>query len=382
MSSRERILRLKELFGGAVDIFGEAETVAEAVSGIERAKPDVALLGVRLRDGSWHDVVRRIAGDTAVLLVQAEDEPMSEEDYRQAIRLRIGDVLSWEGSPGEWLSAIHRLLPETGEDRSGRVVAVFSTKGGVGRTTIAANLATELQLRSRRGAAAVDLDLEFGNLAGHLDVRPLATIADLCRRPGPLTLAQVEEALTLEETLGVAVLAAPAQPDEAALVDGEAKREPGRNYVAEVLRLLRLHYSFVVVDTASRFSEGTLTALDEAWKVLLVTEPEVPSLVNTAKALDVLLDQLNYDAAKVLVVVNRMTPDAVDPSAIARVLDHPILLTLPADERAARQAANTGVPLSRRRGRSPLRKRLSQLADVLVREAFGSAGEPVRTEGG
>ncbi|MDA8345902.1 MAG: AAA family ATPase [Thermaerobacter sp.] len=286
---------------------------------------------------------------------------------RAAMQAGARDYLGEPITPEELQATLARLVQGERRTRRGKVVTVFGTKGGVGKSTVAANLAVVLADRHRQRVAIVDLDLEFGCAATLFGAHPGMTIVDICRRSGALNLAAIEEALTRSAHSSVEILASPPTPDLAAFVDGEGKREPDRNYVQEILRVLRASYDWVIVDTAVDFGEAVITALDEAERILFVTTPDVPALQNSAKGLDILLERLGYPADKLQVVLNRGNAGiGLSGDEIAQVLDHPILYSLPSDGDVAVRAANLGIPLVRLRGRSALARGIARLGASLV----------------
>ncbi len=360
LSRRADLDALRAMLGSEVRVLGEATSYREASVLIARHQPEVALISSQLPDGdalSWLEQESPL-GRTKLILMAPDPKP---EDYRTAMRLGALDLLSLPLNPGMVLESLRRVAKGPGE-RQGRIITVFATKGGVGKTTIAANVAAELAGRRQR-VCVVDLDLEFGSLCAFFGALPEQTMADLVRRRGAFSLPLIQEMMVTDPILGVPILASPLTPDLAPTVDGEGKKEAGRNYVAEVLRMLRLGYDTVVVDTASRFSEATVAALEMANTVLLVTAPDVPALQSTAKGLTVLVDKLGFQPDRLKLVLNRANA-AIGLTAqdISRFLDYPISYRLPSDGDSAVRACNTGVPIVRRRRNGPLARALAALA--------------------
>ncbi len=361
---RQDLDTLRAMLGTEVKVLGEATAYREAAALIGRHQPDVAVVATELADGdiaSWLEQEAPL-GKTKLVLMAPDPQP---EDYRTALRLGAVDLLSWPANPGTVLECLRRVSRGPGE-RQGRIITVFATKGGVGKTTIAANVAAELASRRQR-VCVVDLDLEFGSLAAFFGAIPEQTVSDLVRRRGAFSLPLVQEAMVTDPILGVPILASPLTPDLAPTVDGDGKKEAGRNYVAEVLRLLCLGYDTVVVDTASRFSEATVTALEMASTVLLVTAPDVPALQSTAKGLTVLVDKLGFQPDRLKLVLNRANAAiGLTPDDMAKFLDYPISYRLPSDGDAAVRACNTGMPIVRRRRSGPLARALAAMAQEVA----------------
>ncbi|MHB1980251.1 MAG: AAA family ATPase [Sulfobacillus sp.] len=355
---------LRAMLGAEVKVLGEATSFREATALITRHRPEVALVSSQLPDGdvsSWLEQDSPL-GQTKLIVMATDPQP---EDYRTAMRIGALDLLPMPLNPGSILESLRRVAKGSGE-RQGKIVTVFATKGGVGKTTIAANVAAELAGRRQR-VCVVDLDLEFGSLSAFFGAVPEQTMADLVRRRGAFSLPLIQEMMVTDPILGVPILASPLTPDLAPTVDGEGKKEVGRNYVAEILRMLCLGYDTVVVDTASRFSEATVTALEMASTVLLVTAPDVPALQSTAKGLTVLVDKLGFQPDRLKLILNRANA-AIGLTAedISRFLDYPISYRLPSDGDAAVRACNTGVPIVRRRRSGPLARALAALAQEVA----------------
>ncbi|MCL6451432.1 MAG: response regulator [Acetobacteraceae bacterium] len=376
---RETLRKMLE-FEPDFELVGEAADGADAVAMASRLLPDVILMDIHMpgKDGitATSEILR--AHPAGVIVISVEGQP----DYlRRAMQAGARDFLVKPFSGQELAEAVRRAYRAAdaarvpaGRRRPGTVVTVFGTKGGVGRSTLAANLAVVLAREQDRPVAAVDFDLEFGSMAALLGVKPQASVVDLCRGEGPPARDLLEKVLT-PTAFKVALLAAPPSPDLAAEVDGEGKRERDRNYASEVLELLQEAFDFVVVDTASNFREATLAALDHSRVVLLVTTPDLTALQNTGKALDVLLERLEYPRDRLRLVLNRADEAVgITRADIAQGLDFPVSFCLPAEARTVVWAANCGRPFATYRRETGVVKAVKQVARAVLE--LGAQGDP------
>ncbi|MGY2704079.1 AAA family ATPase [Nocardioides sp. HB32] len=171
------------------------------------------------------------------------------------------------------------LRGPSGATQHGKVVTVFSPKGGVGKTTMAVNLALALADRGARRVCLVDLDLAFGDVAITLQLFPSHTIEHAIGSEDALDAALVGTLLTRHQD-ALMVLAAPSQPD--------VRERVTPALVSRVLALLRESFDYVVIDTAPAFDEPTLAALDETDECVVIATLDVPTLKNVRVALETL----------------------------------------------------------------------------------------------
>lgn len=378
LSNRKDLESLRALLGDSVTIVAEATTVKDVQKALLKVRPQVAVMALHLPDGESMGLLAEMGNRSATRFILVAEAP-SAEDYRRAMRAGASDLLALPVTAGEILDAIRKMAAGESTGDEGRIITVFSTKGGVGKTTVAANVAADLAARTRLRVCLVDLDLEFGNLSAFYGAVPKLSIADLCRTAAPLTLSNVQEAMVVDPVLGIPILSSPPTPDLASVVDGEAKKDPGRNYVVEILSLLRFGYDYVVVDTAARFSEATITALDEAWRVLMVASPDIPALQSTARGLSVLVEKLGYSGEKLKLILNRSNAAiGLTHEDMTEFLNFPITYRLPSDGDAAVRACNTGLPMVRKRGRSPLARSLRALVKDVIAPSGQVSEKPAR----
>lgn len=349
---------------------GVAATEVDTVEAARAARPDAVVLEAGLPDAEA--ALRRLAREAGLPVVVVADGGGPEE-LRRALAGGARDYLVRPLAGGELVQAVRTACRRaTPAAAPGRVVAVAAAKGGVGRTALAANLAATL---GRRGAAvaAVDLDLEFGGLAEALGVRPMTSIADACRLTGPLTADALAELLAAAPAVGVRLLAAPRHPAQAAEVSGPARREPGRDYVGEILAVLAATHAWVVTDLPRDLGDSTLRALDRAAAVLLVSTPEPPALAATGRLLHLLADELGYPRAALHVVCSQSAPrPLLAPRAVAEALGSPPLAWLPFDPTLP-EALAAGRPPAARRRRGPYGEAVERLAAALG-AAIGAGG--------
>jgi pilus assembly protein CpaE len=260
---------------------------------------------------------------------------------------------------------------------TGSIITVFGVKGGVGKTTLATNLAVALAQETSASVALVDLDIPFGDVALMLDIHPEQDILDALDDNVLNDLERLQRLLVRTEH-GVHVLSSPLAPDDASGIDSAR--------VGQLLRQLAALHQFVLVDTPVGITEITAAALDAAELDLLVTTPEVPALRRTHACIR-MLQGLDFPTHKVQLVLNRVSSktrisesEAVEALAYpvtwritndyaamqAAALGYPAVLSQP-KRRLARDVrtiarALAGVPVSPREGWLPWRRRRSVLA--------------------
>ena len=226
--------------------------------------------------------------------------------------------------------------PAPSEPLDGQVITVFSAKGGVGKTTTAINLAVALADGGKHKVCLMDLDLAFGDVAILTQLSPERTIADAIPVADRIDETGLRSILTPYRT-GLDVLLAPVGPAVA--------EDIGRQLISDLIQLARDAFEFVVIDTASAFSEQMLAALDATHHYLLVTTPEIPALKNTRVTLD-MFDLLDYRREARTMVLNRADSKVgLSASDIEKIVRMPIRGNIPSS-RDVPVSANAGVPLS------------------------------------
>ena len=248
---------------------------------------------------------------------------------------------------------------------SGRLVTVFSPKGGVGKTTIAANLAVALAARDNFRVCLVDLDLGFGDIAITLQLFPARTIADAVALESDLDFTMLEPLLTPHRR-GFSTLVAPVQPD--------AKDSIPASLIARILSVLKANFDYVIVDTAPAFDEHVLQAFDETDELLLVTTLDVPTLKNVKIACET-LDLLNFPKPRRHLVLNR-ADDKVGLSAdkVEATLDMKIAQAIPTSAEVA-NATNVGEPIAASHPKHAVTQAINRLADAVTGVSSGTAAK-------
>jgi pilus assembly protein CpaE len=317
------------------------------------SKPDVVLMDINMPGMDGITATEKLAADVptaAVIMMSVQ----GEADYlRRSMLAGAREFLVKPFSSDELTASIRqvwarereklsRFAPVTttqeisnGSGEPASVVAVFSPKGGVGRTTVAVNLAVAAAQTGKR-VALVDASFQFGDVGVLLNLNPRnKSIADLA---GELQQGEAEslDTFMITHSSGVKVLLAPPSPEQAELI--------GPSAVKKVLNALRGSFELIVVDCPSSFNEPTLAVLDEADLILTLLTLEITSVKNMRLFLEV-CDQLGYGPDKIRLVLNRADSTlgirvADVEHSIGRKVDH----TIVSDGRSVVYALNRGVP--------------------------------------
>jgi pilus assembly protein CpaE len=249
--------------------------------------------------------------------------------------------------------------PNTRSGVEGRVITVFSPKGGVGKSTISTGLAGAYAGPLKRSTLLIDLDLQFGDVGIMMGIDPTQTIVDLVTTTGELDPDKLSGYI-VHHSSGVDILAAPLRPEDAELVTEDR--------IGQLVDVAKSAYDIVVLDTPPHFDATTLAALDRSDRLVLVTTMDIPTVKNTKLALQT-LNLLQYPRERIALVLNRPLPRAdLRESDISRTLDMPIAYVIPGDKEVG-TAVNRGVPITTSSSRSPAAKAIRELAELLLPQA-------------
>nr|WP_241724256.1 AAA family ATPase [Dietzia sp. E1] len=235
----------------------------------------------------------------------------------------------------------------------GRVISVVSPKGGVGKTTVATNLAVGLARTAPLATVLVDLDVQFGDVASALNMDPQHTLLDVTRGPAVQDSMVLKTFLTQHST-GLYAVCGPANPAEADAVTPAD--------VARLLQTLASEFRYVVVDTAPGLDDHALAAIDQADELILLTTLDVPGVRGLRKEIDILRDLgLEFDRRHVLVNFAD-NHSGLSKADVEATIGTDVDLVLPRS-RAVPVSVNQGIPLLQNDTRDPMTKQLRKLVD-------------------
>ncbi|MFI5199094.1 MAG: CpaE family protein, partial [Candidatus Limnocylindrales bacterium] len=261
------------------------------------------------------------------------------------------------------------LTSETGQNPARTLVAVYSPKGGAGTTTLATNVATVMAERRPGRVAIIDLDLQFGQVATHLNVRPRQTVADLSRDDQSRRDVELIRTYAALTGYGLSVFAAPASPELAETITTA--------HVEEMLSTICAAYENVVVDAGSYLDERSMLVLERAEGVVIPIYPDIAAL----KAVHVLIDYLNETGTIVsktsFILNNLFAREILKLRDVESGLGAKVALDLPYDPFLYQKAVNEGIPLVRGAAKTAIAERLAQIAAL----AFDEQGTPVLAGG-
>ena len=349
-----------------IAVLGESSGGSKALDKIENTSPDIVIMMLGAEDPDVLSLTERIIlhrPRTHVILLA---EYLDLEVLQSAIKVGAHNVTTLPSNPkefAEYIKSVHNnettrinsLNAKQNITWMSRVITVFGAKGGLGKTTIAANLAVKLASQHKK-VALVDLDLQFGDAHIFLDIEPMDTIIELIQQAGTPTIDAIRSYMSVHSS-GVHVLCAPKSPEYAELVSAEN--------VQALLGVLRTYYDYVIIDTSPMFTDVTINAIEASSTILFVTGLDISILKNSRLSMTLLESLQQKD--KVKVIVNR----AVDISSITvddvqKIIGCPIWAKIPSDYKVAVTALNRGVPFVLSAPSSKLSQSISDVSSILV----------------
>ena len=368
--TRDSIRRLLQ-FEEDIEVLGEAGSGSEAILIAEEKRPDIILMDINMpeMDGiRTTELIAQRSPASSVIIMSVQGE---QAYLRRAMMAGAREYIVKPFTGDELASVIakvyemdQRKRDSMGEQpkaslgaemRNGQIISFFSTKGGVGKTTLATNLAVQLASSGKWRVLLVDLNLQFGDVAVFLNLVPKRSIADLTQT-GSIKFSEIQSCL-LTHSSGLQVLAAPTRPEYAELVTAEQ--------VEQILSEVKDQFDFIICDNVSRFEDISLVSFDAASQIWLVVAMDVPTLKNAKLSLEV-IDGLHH-TPKVQVVLNRASKEmGMTPHDVEKSLNHKIRYEVPSDGRALVAALNRGVPFVTSYPQSKASEAIRKMAEELA----------------
>jgi pilus assembly protein CpaE len=303
--------------------------------------------------------LKQDAPETAIIC--SSDDPSSDV-ILQSFRMGATEFLRLPLNDRE-ISEVFTKIEQTkvrhGEDdQKGRVIAVYSSKGGCGTTFVTANLAVAIARLTRQTSTIVDLNLQAGDQPTYLGIENTPyTIYDVVRNFDRLDEDLLKTYLTPRGKM-ISLLAAPTE------IGRDEDVRP--DHITQIITMLRSQPGNVLIDPQHALSENTIAALDLADDLILLVTLDIPSIRSAKRALDI-FRRLGYERDRIKVVLNRFTKSPeFEPKQIEKVLEHKIDALLSNDYKAAISSINMGEPLVQSKTQSKLQNEFITLASKLA----------------
>jgi pilus assembly protein CpaE len=371
--SREMILRMLQ-FDSSIEVVGTGRTGIEAIESAQKLKPDVIVMDINMPDMDGitateairkkvpyiQIVVLSVQNDAnymrKAMLAGARDfltKPPMIDELAHEEKLKATTVFSNNGMTGPLNPQMMMRIPIL---TLGKIICVYSPKGGAGCTTIATNLSVGLKSSDNK-VAIIDANLLYGNVAVFLNEHGKNSILDLVDRANDLDPEIIEDIMIENKLTGIHMMPSPKDPELTDTHKGEA--------VSKVLNYLRQLYSFIVIDTTTYLTEVVQTCLDVADYIILVTTQDIPSIKTTNQFLT-LADASSISREKIMFIMNRYDKRiAISPERVGESLKQPVLVAIPFEERIVTSAMNRGVPFMVDNKAAPAGKAINSIIELI-----------------
>jgi pilus assembly protein CpaE len=386
--TRDHLARLISL-EPEVDVAGGAGSGEEAIQMAMDLRPDVIIMDINMpgMDGvAAAEIISQRLPSSPIVMMSVHGEA---EQLKRSLSAGASEFLVKPFSADELTTTITRVYekelarrnqlvasmpsaagpaaPTISEDNGEhQVLAVFSPKGGAGRTTIATNLALALQKETGGRVCLIDANLQFGDVGVLLNLNPKnRSMLDAVEGGEPD--GDIIESCVIDHSTGIRVLLAPPAPEGADLVTPA--------YLRRMVDHLRRTHNYVVVDLPSALNDHSLTVMDAADQIVVLTALEITTIKNVRLFLEV-ADQLEYDRSKIRLVVNRSdSAQGIRIGDVEASIRRPIDGTVVSDGRLAVLAVNRGVPFVVSHPEGSLSRDITKLARTLAGDAVAANGK-------
>lgn len=320
----------------------ETPDLSKAYNAIKELSKSLVIVDISDYQEQGLNFVSKITAEFPQCRVVAISDKPDVELVVRAMRIGASDFLSLPLIKDEFFEVLDKIY----NDLSGvkpkkskcRVITVYSNKGGVGKTSIASNLALELSKITKENVALIDLNFQLGDVTTFLDLKPSFNISYMLQNLDKINDDFLLSTLEKYKDTSLYVLADPPYFKQ---VDDVSSKD-----VSRLFNILRDTFSYVIVDTSGGFDNKAMTALENSDLIFLVTIVNLPAIRNCQRCLE-LFEKLGFDDNRIQVLINRyMENDEIKAEDVEEVLGRDIYWKIPNNYFTMMSAINKGVPVS------------------------------------
>ena len=358
--SIQNMVKYIENIGDTVVVEGTASTFEKGYELVHKKRPMVVLMEVGEDINLAIERIGQLSSRFPQVSIFATSTDKSSDTILKVMRAGATEYLLRPVSNTDLTFALQKLgrlwLVKPTEEEVGRIITVFSPKGGAGVTTIAINLATNIHDMTDKPTVLVDLDLNAGDVTTFLNIKPSYTISDVTMNISRLDRNFLQGVIAKHES-GISVLAEPQKIEEGVSISSSE--------IKKVLSLLKSMYKYIIID-AETISERTMSAIEMSDMILLVFFMSLPSIKNMQRHLRY-FDRIGLGKDRVKLIANRyLKKSDITIQDTEKALNYPIFFTLPNDYDTTMTCLNKGVPINEGAPRSQLNTSMKDLAKSII----------------
>jgi pilus assembly protein CpaE len=345
-----------------VFVEGTATTFERGYELIHKRRPMVVIIEVEKDVDPTIEKIIQILNRFPQTSIFATSEDKSSDTILKVMRAGATEYLLRPVAETDLAFALQKigrlwLTREVPEDEAGRIFTIFSPKGGVGVTTVAINLATDILEVSKKPTILVDMDLNAGDVTTFLNMKPSYTISDVTTNISRLDRSFLQGVIAKHES-GISVLAEPQQVEDAVSISGED--------IKKVLSLLKSMFKYIVVDAES-ISTRTNIALEMSDQIFVIFYMSLPGIKNMQRHLSY-LNKMGFGRDRVKLIANRVVKKSeIKKEDAEKVFGYPIFWAIPNDYETTMACMNKGVPINVGASKSQLNISLKDLAKAIIK---------------
>lgn len=306
------------------------------------------------------DLILKVTSGCANCKVLALADSPSVDLIIQIMRAGAREFIPVPIIKNEFFEAFNKIITRFEQPKKVnkcKIISVFSNKGGIGKTSLATNLALELSKITKENVALIDMNFQMGDITTFLDLKPSFNISYMLENIEKINETFLLSTLERYKNTNLYILADPPYFKQADNIQPKQ--------ITKLFNTLKETFSYIIVDAESSFNAKNITTLDNSDLILLVTVANLPALRNTQRCLE-LFEKLGYDRDKTQIVVNRyMENDEIKESDVEKVLSKEIYWKIPNNYFAIMTAINKGIPVSILNGSTNIAQSYKELAQKI-----------------